>query len=243
MIDMANHKSMGTTGDVSFEYFGNSYSLAIASGASVAPGEQLYISYGARSNDQLLQYYGFVEPDNPHDVYVMPPLRNWDIDALEIACGRKFAPGRLQKLDRAGLLGADAPSKDDGSDDSSKDEPANVGGGVVLSRIVGIDPAVLQALRALVSTDQEWDAAAGAIGNFAEENSGGSENERCARLAAKTAIEMELASKATTIEQDDDLLKKMKNIKSLDTSSEEKLAIQFRIEKKKLLQECIGKLQ
>lgn len=248
MIDMANHKSTGTAGDVSFEFFGNAYSLAISAGASVAPGQELYISYGARSNDQLLQYYGFVETDNPHDVYVMPALRTWDISALETACGRQFAPGRLQKLDRAGLLGnissgSTATAKDD-NDGNNNDEAANVGGGVVLNRIVGMDPAVLQALRALVSTDTEWEAAGQAIGNFCEENSGGAANESCARLAARTAVEMELASKATTIEQDVELLKRMDTMKSLDFSSpEERLAIQFRIEKKKLLRETIEMLK
>lgn len=238
MIDMANHKSIGTTGIVSYEYFSSAYSLAIASSQTVASSEQLYISYGSRSNDQLLQYYGFVEVDNPHDVYVMPPLRAWDISALEQACGRQFATGRLQKLDRAGLLGSHtAEWADDGNEETSA---ANVSGGVVLSRALGIDPAILQALRALVSTDAEWDAAGQAIGNFAEET--GAENERCTRLAARTAIEMELTSKATTIQQDEDLMQRMNTMRSLDSAPEEVLAVQFRLEKKKLLREIIDKL-
>jgi len=239
MIDMANHNSLQAAGDVSFEFFGNAYSLALVS--SVAAGNEVYISYGERSNDQLLQYYGFVEPDNPHDVYIMPPLRNWYIAALEKACGRQFAPGRLEKLDRAGLLGSSDTAKSTESDGS--EEAANIGGGVVLTRAGGIDPAVLQALRALVSSDDEWQAASEAIGNFVEENSGGADNERCARLVAQTAIEMELASKATTVEEDGDLVKRMDSIKSLDASPEEKLAVQFRIEKKKLLLETIDKLK
>jgi len=246
VIDMANHKSVGAAGDVSFEYFGNAYSLALQS--SVGAGEEIFISYGSRSNDQLLQYYGFVEVDNPHDVYVMPPLRNWDIGALEKACGRQFAPGRLQKLDRAGLLGSRDTAKSTSNnssddEDGKEDEATNSGGGVVLTRTGGIDPAVLQALRALVSTDEEWQAAGEAIGNFVEENSGGSDNERCARLVAQTAIEMELTSKTTTIAQDQDLLQQMEGIKSLDASPEEKLAVQFRIEKKKLLRETMEKLR
>ena len=32
-------------------------------------GDQVFISYGERSNDQLLQYYGFVEANNANDVY------------------------------------------------------------------------------------------------------------------------------------------------------------------------------
>ena len=34
----------------------------------------MFISYGLQSNDSLLQYYGFVEPDIPHDTYVVPDL-------------------------------------------------------------------------------------------------------------------------------------------------------------------------
>lgn len=234
MVDMANHQSVGAKGEVSFEYFGNAYSLAVAKGETVNAGEEVFISYGARSNDQLLQYYGFVESDNPNDVYVMPPLREWDIDALEQACGRTFAGGRLEKLDRAGLLGTAAVGDDE--------EAANTGGGVVLTRLSGMDPAILQALRALVSTEAEWRAAGEAIGNFVEELSGGAENERCARLAARKAIELELESKPTTLEEDRELLKRMASIKSMDSSREEELAVLFRIEKKKLLLETMNKL-
>jgi hypothetical protein len=257
VIDMANHQSVGATADVSFEYFANAYSLACTT--TVPAGEQVYISYGSRSNDQLLQYYGFVEQDNPNDVYIMPPLREWNIAALEEATGRQFAPGRLQKLDRAGLLGGTVPvtaaatsEKDSGNDDDDKSSPsarqqggeqaANLDGGVVLTAVTGIDPAVLQALRALVSTDQEWEASGQAVGNFSEDMSGGAENERCARLAAQTAIEMELASKPTSIQEDEELLGRMNTMKSLDAGVEEKLAVEFRIEKKKLLLATIAKL-
>lgn len=235
IIDMCNHKSRGNNGEVSFEFFGDAYSLAVSSG--VTKGTELYISYGTRSNDQLLQFYGFVERDNPHDVYVMPPLREWDIGALEAACGRQFSPGRLQKLDRAGLLGSTVADDADGSDGA-----ANPSGGVVITRAGGIDPAVMQALRALVSTDKEWEDAGEAIGNFAVELSGGVENERLARLAARTAIERELASKPTTLKEDESMLATTRASKSVNTSREEILTIEFRIEKKKLLVETLDKL-
>jgi hypothetical protein len=61
-------------------------------------------------------------------------------------------------------------------------------------------------------------------------------------LAAQTAIEMELASKPTTIQQDEELLRRMDTMKSLDAGVEEKLAVEFRIEKKKLLLATIDKL-
>ena len=236
-IDMSNHKGIGERGDVAFEYFGDAYSLSIKNG-QVSKGEELFISYGPRSNDQLLKYYGFVEQNNPHDVYIMPQLREWDISALEIACGRKFSAGRLAKLDKAGLLGF---SGDSTAGDNDDDDAANTGGGVVVSRAGGVDGAIMQALRALVASDEEWDDAGEAIGNFAAEGSGGPQTERLARLAARTALEMELASKPTTIEEDKDILKRMDS-KAMDVSVEEKLAVLFRMEKKKLLQETIDRL-
>ena len=232
MMDMANHRSLGTSAAVSFEYFGNVYSLATESTVTVSPGEEIYISYGTRSNDQLLQYYGFVEPNNPHDVYVMPPLRDWDIQALEEACGRTFSAGRLGKLDRAGLLGGSPVVSQD-------DEAANTSGGVVVTRVNGVDPAVVQALRALVSTEEEWKAAGEAIGNFADVCS--EANERTALLAAKTALQLELEAKSTTIEQDEDLMVKLQQMKTA-VDREDVLAVQFRLEKKKLLRETINNL-
>ena len=53
-------------------------------------------------------------------------------------------------------------------------------GGVVVIRATGIDPAVMYALRALVSTQEKWTAAGEAIGNFSEEMS--PENERRATM-------------------------------------------------------------
>jgi hypothetical protein len=108
VIDMANHASSQLNNsifaDVALEYLRNSYSLSIThnvqndymnNAEQKEQKREVYISYGPRSNDQLLQYFGFVETDNPHDIYVMPPLRQWDIDALETACGRTFGSDRL----------------------------------------------------------------------------------------------------------------------------------------------------
>ena len=189
---------------------------------------------------------GFVEPDNPHDTYVMPPLREWDIAALEKACGgTPFPAGRLQKLDRAGLLGISLGDFDIGGDDVSTTgegvtSEGNPRGGVVLSRAIGLDPAILSALRVLVSSDQEWKDSGEAVGNFAAEVS--AENERKARLAARTAIEAELSSKPTTLEEDRELLKRLRSFDNGLQEPEEEMAIMFRIEKKKILKETISRL-
>lgn len=228
LIDMANHVGVGATGNVAFEYFADGFSLS-ALDPGVQPGKEMYISYGPRNNDQLLQYYGFVEENNVHDVYILPPIREWNVEALEEACGRKVGPGRLEKLDRIGLLGFETNKL------NTDTEAANSIGGVVLTRATGIDPAVIQALRALMSTDDEWDDSGEAIGNFAAEVSPA--NERAARTAVRRAMEIELESKATTIAEDENLLKMYSEGKFVD--SEEVLAVMFRLQKKKLLQEAI----
>ena len=237
IIDMCNHNGLGTSANVAYEFFSDSYSLVATT--QIGKEKEVHINYGSRSNDQLLQFYGFVEADNPHDVYVMPPLGEWDIAALERACGRSFPAGRLGKLERAGLLGRSPGAPTDDQADDSKGG-GNPRGGVVLARASGIDLAVIQALRALVSTDEEWIAAGEAVGNFAAEVS--PENETRARLAARTAVEMELYGKATTLEEDKELLKRATGSKA-GMETEERTAIQFRIEKKKILRDTIEKLR
>lgn len=169
-------------------------------------------------------------------MYILPPIREWDIGAIEVACGRKVGPGRLEKLDRAGLLGRESNILLNDSPDS---EAGNEIGGVVLTRATGIDPAVIQAMRALVSTNEEWDNSGEAIGNFATQVS--PENERAARLAVKRAMELELESKRTSIGEDEKLIQTM-NGKSGGVDVEEFLAVLFRLEKKKLLNEAINNI-
>jgi len=235
-IDMANHVGVRGEGNVAFEYFANAYSLVTTKIDGTIPnGQEIRISYGPRSNDALLQNYGFVETDNTHDVYVMPSLGEWDINALEIACGRTFRPGRLGKLERAGLLGSDIVPND-AEDDDFDGSAKNRSGGVVITRSGGIDPAILTALRVLVSTDDEWDASGQAVGNFVLDDSGGADNEAVVRVVAQKALELELESKETTLEEDEVLLEK-------GLVGSKRLAVCFRIEKKKLLREAIQNLK
>ena len=57
LIDMANHAGVGATGTVSFEYFSDGFSLSAAtSGPGTSRGSEMFIQYGPRSNNQLLQY-------------------------------------------------------------------------------------------------------------------------------------------------------------------------------------------
>lgn len=64
-IDMINHKSSSKT-DVSYNYFLDQFEVK---SQAYNVNEQIFLSYGKQSNDRLLQYYGFIEEDNPNDVY------------------------------------------------------------------------------------------------------------------------------------------------------------------------------
>jgi hypothetical protein len=55
---------------VAYRVFTNQF--CVTSESAVGEGGEVRISYGPRSNDQLLQYHGFVERECVHDVYVMP---------------------------------------------------------------------------------------------------------------------------------------------------------------------------
>ena len=41
------------------------------------PKPQVLMSYGAKSNDDLVMYYGFVEPDSPADVFEFGDMLAW----------------------------------------------------------------------------------------------------------------------------------------------------------------------
>jgi hypothetical protein len=82
-----------------------------------------------------------------------------------------------------------------------------------VSRAAGVDPAVIQALKALVSTDQEWQEAGESIGKFAAKVN--PENELKAGSATRTVLEIELASKSTTLEEGQEVLKQLISSKKM----------------------------
>lgn len=72
--------------------------LSLSVGASFDPGDHAFVSYGPVSNDDLLQYYGFVERDNPSDAYVLEDMGKW----LREVC---FLSMQLQSTKRLRYLG------------------------------------------------------------------------------------------------------------------------------------------
>ena len=67
MLDAFNHASSAQT---VCSYDGERNAFVLTSTTRLAKGEEATISYGDKSNDELLQLYGFVERDNPHDTFL-----------------------------------------------------------------------------------------------------------------------------------------------------------------------------
>ena len=64
-------------------------SSQVRAAAVIPKGQQVFIDY-RRTNDLLMQYYGFVEVDNPLDVYeltgLMDMLQAGQISAVDAGC-------------------------------------------------------------------------------------------------------------------------------------------------------------
>ena len=103
-IDFLNHDGKLGGSQVAYEYFSDAFAARLdASAGPTRAGGQVLISYGDRSNDVLLQYYGFVEPDNPHEVYAL------DTEALilEMDAAVGLPEGALSRIQqKAGLADA-----------------------------------------------------------------------------------------------------------------------------------------
>ncbi|CAM9312234.1 unnamed protein product [Choristocarpus tenellus] len=73
LIDSMNHYSRVPT----HMHWQGDGSVAVSVGSHFDPGDHTFLSYGSISNDDLLQYYGFVERDNPADSYVLQHMAEW----------------------------------------------------------------------------------------------------------------------------------------------------------------------
>ena len=70
IIDSCNHQGSSPMATLALEP--SSGRFTVRANCDISAGSQITISYGKRSNDDLLQYFGFVEEDNVHDRYVIP---------------------------------------------------------------------------------------------------------------------------------------------------------------------------
>jgi len=64
IIDSLNHSGV-VNSVIEYEYFKDTF--VVSTDTAYTKGSQIFISYGEKTNEQLLQYYGFILDDNPHD--------------------------------------------------------------------------------------------------------------------------------------------------------------------------------
>merc|ERR1719201_2363783 len=67
MLDAFNHSSRAS---IEAAFDGEQNSFVLQATEPLRKGEEAFISYGDKSNDELLQLFGFVEESNPHDVFL-----------------------------------------------------------------------------------------------------------------------------------------------------------------------------
>jgi hypothetical protein len=94
-IDSCNHRGTGYLCDIALDPLKNAFVMSAKT--DVAIGQEVTISYGDKHNDDLLQYFGFVEVDCAFDQYVVAD----PVTALETA------------LDGAGMDADAAAAKED----------------------------------------------------------------------------------------------------------------------------------
>mmetsp|Transcript_11782 Transcript_11782/g.15376 ORF Transcript_11782/g.15376 Transcript_11782/m.15376 type:complete len:516 (+) Transcript_11782:46-1593(+) len=216
MIDFINHKS-SIESDVSYNYFKDHF--AVFTKNDFETGDQVYISYGKKSNDYLLQYYGFVEQNNPYDDYTLTSLPTFIQKAAEEG---KIDSTRLALVEKAGLLESldQITFKRDGSFD---------------------ELSILPALRLLLISDEELsDKQLQDISireGILEPVSSKNEN-ACLELLV-SSLQAELQSFGQGVKQEKSIIKKMK----ASMSEAEICSRLFRIEKMSVLQDISKKIK
>lgn len=94
VIDFLNHDGIrAKMAQVEFRYFTDSFD--VLSGCDYNTGEQVFISYGTQSNDSFLQYYAFVERNNPGETFTFD-----DDVAAQLGLSGKKLVARVIGFDR-----------------------------------------------------------------------------------------------------------------------------------------------
>lgn len=73
-LDMANHWARAGT---SLRYDAHTDTFCVRSGTNTAAGDQVFVSYGTRGNDDFVFFYGFVEAYNPNNEVRIYGAREW----------------------------------------------------------------------------------------------------------------------------------------------------------------------
>ena len=103
IIDSLNHSSR-VASSIEYEYFKDTF--VVSTESAYAEGDQVFISYGEKTNEQLVQYYGFVLEDNPHDSCVVTAEIGGQLLELEIMPNGQLTTETMKMLEGNGELKA-----------------------------------------------------------------------------------------------------------------------------------------
>ena len=204
LIDAFNHADFPEKTE--FEFSASAFRLR--SPARVSRDQEIFISYGALGNDELLTRYGFVADEAPaNDTYVYQGLAAWLDANHEPARRAKGAdPARAEKIRAARLetYVSQGVFRADGSADANLE----------------------WALRCALATPEEWEKAGGTCDGF---KLGGGAPEKRAGEALAAACAARLASMETSVAEDEAALA------SGDAKDRARVAAQYRLAKKRIL--------
>jgi hypothetical protein len=205
MLDMFNHRSSARP---RFGYDARTDTFSVSAECSYTKGEQVFITYGDKDNDDLLTLYGFVEEDNPNDIYQLSDLPQWLLDQCALPrCGD--AAARTARLALLRTEGLDGP----------------LTGGFV-SRQAGFCPKLMAALRVFVASPDELaalEARGGGLSAAAQSGRVSRENEQAVLNVLKAYCVHLLAAKIVKPAAGADLV--------------QQTILRFRLAKRKVLKE------
>ena len=244
---------------MSYGYFSDRFELKTE---GYAAGQQVFISYGKQSNDRLLQYYGFVDDDNPHDVYdfgagfidvvvkyaddlsVKVPARPSPKERLEtvaVAITRTAVQPSVPKERRQErFTGSAAGTGEELTTRCFRTPPAPTGGFSIADKF---DDVTVRALRVLFSSPEEWDTLS-AAGRLTSLDGLGAplsaQTEKTVAAALLDIIRLELQQKTTSLADDLVTLQELRAATAPAAAYSDVAAVAFRVQKKKLLSDALN---
>eukprot|EP00208_Stichococcus_sp_RCC1054_P007295 CAMPEP_0206144966 /NCGR_PEP_ID=MMETSP1473-20131121/25960_1 /ASSEMBLY_ACC=CAM_ASM_001109 /TAXON_ID=1461547 /ORGANISM="Stichococcus sp, Strain RCC1054" /LENGTH=674 /DNA_ID=CAMNT_0053541001 /DNA_START=77 /DNA_END=2101 /DNA_ORIENTATION=- len=207
-MDWANHASSPQVVNIDVGYSTLFRGFRATTTQIIEQGDEVWNSYGPRTNDELLQWYGFVNDDNPKDVYWYDDLLRHVRDLHDVE------PSRMQMLTERELGEALDQVKLTGA---------------------GFPKEVVQSLRLLAAPSDE--AAEVITGPSAMPVQETRRPERQVALLMHELLVAERDRKNTSL-QEDLALQASPTRKRLHPRAA--LALQFRIQKKKILSDAIA---
>ena len=108
IIDSLNHSGR-VKSNIEYEYFKDTF--VVSTESAYASGDQVFISYGEKTNEQLVQYYGFLLEDNPHDTCILEAEIGGRTVQLAVMPNGQLAAETMKMLEGDGELKAGVSGK------------------------------------------------------------------------------------------------------------------------------------